>query len=227
MSSIEITKAPISEYRKTSNPALSFVSIVTVALLSACGGGSGGSGGSSDDLSLAAALPDSIIGTWQSACFVVSDGLSARNQLDIDTTAFNRSTLLFANSNECAGQLNYLLDITGLYTQSGDSTQTGSGVAQHIDIDITDIEGNSTPSLNAQLALEGSSIGGFLQETIGISDTDNIQPEEIGLAATTFSLIMVENDVLRIGDNNSNTGDSPETRLTELSAESQVIFTRQ
>ena len=58
MSSIEITKAQNSEFRKTSNPALSFVSIVTVALLSACGGGSGGSGGSSDDLSLAAALPD-------------------------------------------------------------------------------------------------------------------------------------------------------------------------
>jgi len=205
-------------------PALRIVSLFTVVLLSACGGGSGSSDG---EPTIGAALPESIEGSWQTACFVVSDGLSARNQLEIDDTAFNRSTLLFANSNECAGQLNYLLDITGVYSLPGGSTQTGTAVAQHIDIDIADIEGNSTPSLNAQLALLGTNLDDFLMDTIGISDVDDIQPEEIGLSSTTFSLIAVENGVLSIGDNNSNAGDSPETRLTELSTESQVVFSRQ
>jgi len=81
--------------------------------------------------------------------------------------------------------------------------------------------------LNAQLALLGTNLDDFLMDTIGISDVDDIQPEEIGLSSTTFSLIAVENGVLSIGDNNSNAGDSPETRLTELSTESQVVFSRQ
>ncbi len=224
MSLIQNAKTRIRAHRTAVTPKPHLLSLLTVALLSACGGSSGGS---DDEPAFGAALPESIVGSWQTACFVVTDGLSARNLLEVGTTAFNRSTLLYANTDVCAGQLNYLVSITGTYSLPGESTQTGTAVAQHIDIAITDIEGNSTPSLNAQLALVGSNLDDFLLETIGISDSNDIQPEEIGLTSTTFSLIAVENGVLSIGDNNSNTGDSPETRLTELSTESQVVFTRQ
>ena len=210
MSLIQNAKTQTGSYHTVR--ALRLVSLFTVALLSACGGGS--SGGSDGEPAIGAALPESIEGSWQTACFVVSDGLSARNQLEIGDTAFDRSTLLFANSNECAGQLNYLLNITGVYSLPGGSTQTGTAVAQHIDIDITDIEGNSTPSLNAQLALVGTNLDDFLLDTIGISDANDIQPEEIGLSSTTFSLIAVENGVLSIGDNNSNAGAVSYTHLT-------------
>jgi len=199
-------------------------SAITAALTLSisCGGGSSGSPESEDDT-----VVGGIQGDWSSQCFQASPELSGINELTITASDYNQSTLFFVGSTTCSGQLNFLLESEGTYTLGAGTTPTVQGVASHIDIEFGNITATSTLALDGQLALDERSFGDLLSEQLNIADVDNISSQDLGLPPTLFSLILVDGDNLLSGDSDSNQGNSPETRLTELSTEFEGTFTRQ
>ena len=208
------------------NNRLTFCSLAIMsALLTACGGGSSSSSSSSEP-GLGAALAETIEGRWQSACYVVADQVSVTDQLEFDGINFEKLSLYYADSEECSGQANLVLTVDGNYVQPGGTTQTSSGDAQHINFNISEIETIHTPALEAFLALSSTTVDEFASQQLGINDLQNPQPQDLGISSPYFSLFTVEDGQLILGDRNSNSGTSEETRLTELSDDSSGIFNR-
>jgi len=192
-----------------------------VTLLASCGG----SGGSSDP-ALGAALTG-IEDQWTSQCFQVSSELSGINELTITADGYDQNTLFFVNSTTCSGQLIFLLDSEATYSLGAGSTITPEGVAGHIDINFGTITATATTALDALLALANTSFAELLSTQLNVGDANNINPEDLGLPSTLFSLIRVDGDTLMRGELGSNQGSSAETRLTELSTDNADTFTRQ
>ena len=201
--------------------AYSCIAFIAIIALSACGGS-----GSSAQPEAAAALSDSIEGTWHSNCYVVTFDLSARNQLDFTENTLSFSTLFFQDSEVCTGDLNFQQSASGIFSFPGGTTQTGDTTARHIDILYTDATAESTPEFDAFLALSGQTAVDFADEVLDIRDINNVDPLEVVQNSQSFTLLGLTNGVLTLGDNRSNAGDSPETRLTELSDLSSDIYTR-
>jgi len=200
------------------------ISAITAALTLSvsCGGGSSSSPESNDDN-----IVGEIEGEWSSQCFQASPELSGINELTITASDYDQSTLFFVGSTTCSGQLNFLLESEGTYTLGAGTTPTVQGVASHINIEFGNITATSTTALDGQLALEERSFAELLSEQLDIADANSISSQDLGLPPTLFSLILVDGDNLLSGDSDSNQGNSPETRLTELSTEFEGTFTRQ
>lgn len=204
-------------------PKLAALAIITT-LVTACGGGSSSSG--SSEPGLGAALTATIEGSWQSECYVVGDMLSARDQLEFDGINYQQLTLFFAASEDCGGQLNFLLTSDGNYVLPGATTQTGTRLAEHININITDIQSTATPALEAFLAIDNNTVADFASQQLGLTNLQNLQPQDLGISSPYFSLVAIEDGRLYVGDRESNSGDSAETRLTELSTDPRGNFSR-
>ena len=204
------------------NPAKSSLTLLAgtaILALAACGGG-----GSSTSESGA---QGSIQGEWQAECEVLADGLSSRESLAFEGSSVELTGIFYVGSETCSNGSIFTLVTDGSFTLPGGTTDTALGPAQHIDIETNSVEANSSPALDAQLALDDMmTFEQLLQNQLQIADTSNISPQSVGLESPFFSLILVDVDTLHLGDGDSNQGTSPETRLTELSQDVGDVFTR-
>jgi len=196
--------------------------VAALLALGACGGGSGGS-----DNAASSVVRTALQGGWSADCRSVNDELSSRRFLDIEGLEATQSALFYVGNNECSGDLIFSIVSGTSFAFPAGTTDTSTGLAQHLNITFNDTVANSTPALDARLALEGSSFEALMQENFGITDTANVGADVLGLVSPLFTLVRVDDDGLQLGDNESNQGIDEETRLTELSQDASNIFSRQ
>lgn len=208
------------------NPAKSCLTLLAssaMLTLAACGGGGGGGSGSSSSDNNA---QGSIQGEWQAECEVLADGLSGRRTAVFDGSDFELTGIFYVGTDACNNGNIFTLVTDSSFTLLAETTDTALGTAQHIDIETAGVDASSSQPLDAQLALQNSSFDELVFSLFGATDTSNIEPQSIGLESSLFTLVLVENDTLYVGDTESNQGTSPETRHTELGQDVGDIFTR-
>ncbi len=192
-------------------------------MLSMAACSSGGSSSSSDSNS---AVQGNIDGEWQTACESLPDNQSIRELLEFTGSTLESTNIFYIGSDSCSTGNIFTVTITGEFSLPGGTTDTALGAAQHIDIEVGSINANSSQPLEAQLALQNMTFEQLLETELAISNPSNINPQILGIQSPLFSLILADGDTLYLGDDQSNQGNSPETRLTELGQDVSVIYTR-
>ena len=152
---------------------------------------------------------------------------SSRESLVFEGSSVELTGIFYVGSETCSNGSIFTLVTDSSFTLPEGTTDTVLGPAQHIDIVTNSVEANSSAALDAQLALDNMmTFEQLLQNQFQIPDPSNISPQSVGLESPLFSLALVDVDTLYLGDDDSNQGTSPETRLTELSQDVGDVFTR-
>lgn len=207
--------------------------------LAACGGGSTDTDDTSSQPAIQAAIPaapettqtsattlDDLQGNWESDCELLNSDLSNKNQIVFDGLAATRTGQFFVGSDDCSSDLVFSIESSITHTLGTATSETPLGIAQHVEIVYNNTVASSSELLDAQLALENSSFDTLMQENFGVTDTSSISPESLGIVSPAFSIIMVDEDKLYFGANDSNQGVDEETRLTELDTDTGQVFSR-